>query len=290
MDHKVEVAKKILTIANDHDGQVYGGFVRDVIIPRISDPNCNVSFKDVDIWFRDCVASAHFICQLVKNFKIENDSEFDKELDYSTNGIYNKFFRSQYRIYFQNKFLFNIDVMISIKLPVNDFFINTATYKHTEKGFELTNSYLFREECLQKISIMFSDYNPAGDSYYERINRIFFSKGWTVRCISKHEALSEYITKNKLKVTELKVERFYDYIPIKSNDDKLILDVSLENETLKVDTKLSISDKDILRLIFNNGIDVLSGKLYNSIEDKELQTIYKFGLEDYRTRIDNFLK
>ena len=288
MEHKVEVAKKILTIANEHDGKVYGGFVRDVIVPRINDPNCDVSFKDVDIWFKDKIAENYFVRKLYKFFKIEREIEsspWNTELDYSNNEKGINFFRSQYRIYTKDKFLFHIDLITSAKLPVNDFYVNTLTYKHTEKGFEkLDGDICGTQPIINKVAVMFENYNPEGPMYYERINRIFFSKGWSVRCKGKHEQLSVFIKKNKLKITEVCLGTVYDYIPIEIKEDitsKLIVNNA---------SKLDIADKDILRLIFNNGLDVLNGKFYNSIEDKELQSIYKLGLEDYRFKIDNLLK
>ena len=286
MEHKVEVAKKILTIASDHDGQVYGGFVRDVIVPRINDPNCDVSFKDVDIWFRGKIAETHFICELVKNFNIQSESSpWNREIDYSNQDI--NFFRNQYRIYSKNEFLFYIDVITSDKLPVNDFYVNCITYKYTGKEFEKINDNHMTCSFKDKTAIMFEDYNPVEPLYYARINRIFFLKGWTVRCHGKHKKLSKYIKENKLKVTEGWFGSRYDYIPNILKIDNPILVVN----TLKDNTsKLDIVDKDILMLIFNNGLNVLNEKFTNNVEDNDLKSIYKIGLEDYRTKIDDLLK
>jgi hypothetical protein len=283
MEHKIEVAKKILTIANNYDGQVYGGFVRDVIVPIMNDSNCDLSFKDVDIWFQDAIAVPHFICELVKHFKIESekDSQWNRELEYNDSN--SKFSRRQYRIYSKDEFLFHIDVIISDKLPVNDFYINTVTYRCIENGFEAAhnpiNIHLY---FTNKIVLMFNNYNPENLAYYNRINRIFFSKGWTVRCDSKHKRLSEFIRKNKLNIKEFQNGSFYDYIPIELKIDVPVL----TNNTSELDD----NDKNILRLIFANELDVLNGRFYNSIEDNELKIIYKLGLEDYRDKIDNLLK
>jgi len=322
MEHKVEVAKKILTIANDYDGEVYGGFVRDVIVPKINDPNCNVSFKDVDIWFKDPIAVTYFICKLVQNLKIESKSSglWNKELDYSTNEKDSNFFRNQYCIYSKNELLFHIDVITSDKLPVNDFNVNTVTYKYTDKGFENCQKDYHTEQFItKKIANMFDDYNPVDYNYYQRINRIFFSKGWTVRCFSKHKKLSEFILNNNLNITEGWCDSsWYNYIPIASKAEITpILESSFQPIPNEVKTKITpvlessyciptqdvksiseetrldpfdTSDKYMLGLIFNNGLKILEEKIYNNIEDEGLRNIYNLGLEDYRLKIVNLLK
>ena len=298
MNHKIGVAYEILTIANNYDGQVYGGFVRDVIVPRKNNGICDVSFKDVDIWFKDKIASSLFIAELIKTFNIENEPKWNKNFDY--NQQKNKgFSRSQYRIYSKNEFLFHIDVITSEKLPVNDFLVNTITYKRTEKGFIKTNIVISDSCFTDKIALMFQDYNPLETLYYDRIYRIFFSKGWTVRCIGKHEKLSTYIQMMNLNVKENKLGDLYDYVPI-SNAENMGSLKNTYNEISMIsiiaaglkddDSNLNTTDKDILRLIFNKGLEVLNGRIYNSINDDELQSIYKLGLEDYRVKIDKLLK
>ena len=224
-EYKIDIAKKILTFANAYDGKIYGGFVRDVIIPRINDLNCTVSFKDIDIWFSHAIYSKAFINSLEYNLKIEKGSFLDRDLDYSKTSKDSKFSRRQYRIYSENgdKFLFHIDVITSDKLPVNDFFVNTITYNYINNEFVKSDNCDLRA-ITNKIAMMFGDYNPVSPMYYERINRIFFSKGWTVRCKSKHQRLSDFVKKENLDIKEIYDGVFYDYIPEnKSKENNLFL-------------------------------------------------------------------
>jgi len=319
MEHKIEVAKKILTLANEFDGKVFGGFVRDVIVPKLNDPNCIVSFKDVDIWFQDKGRSGIFINFLVENFTTERVSFTDRDLEYPNA----KFCRRQYRIYENDKFLFHIDVITSDKLPVNDFDVNLFTYKHTEKGFEsCDNSKLqLKLNIINKIATMLDNYNPEGYKHYERINRIFFEKGWTVKCDDRDSRLSNYIRTQNLKIKEQydNNDGFYCYIPKNKLKDSILYIPSLKisgtseqirktlslnyskqqiNEYLKeaVDgtknnkSNADINNKDIMISIFNTGLEALAGKLYNDIEDKELRQIYKCGLDEYRAKFESLLK
>jgi hypothetical protein len=269
-EDKVEVAKKILTIANIYDGEVYGGFVRDVIVPRMNDPNCDASFKDVDIWFKSEKQSLLFIQTLAYNFKIKNGSFLDKDLDYSKDS---KFSRRQYHIYSENqhKFLFHIDVITSEKLPVNDFNVNTITYKYTNNDFEKCSGYSYDTRFItNKITVIFEDYNPEGIKYYERINRIFFSKGWTVRCYGKHTLLSNFIKKEKLNIKEICEDGFYNYIPYDKSKDN---DESKSNDLLT--TIFSVASRVRDDYLKNDKSDVLKSEFDPEI--KKRMRIFPFS-------------
>ena len=223
--YKFELAKKILSLAFNNNGEVYGGFVRDVIVPSLNDPNCNNSFKDLDIWFRDEKFSTLFVNALEYNFKVQKSSYGSEDLDYSkyfSNDFRGyKFSRKQYHIYSENekKFLFHVDVITSDNLPVNDFNVNAVTYKYINSKFERCINFhcdtqiIIDNYIVNKIAFMVRDYNPEGFRYYERINRIFFSKGWIVRCIYKHDRLSEFIKSRELNIEEIYNGTFYDYVP-----------------------------------------------------------------------------
>lgn len=57
---------KILKLAYKYNGGVFGGYLRDVIVPRMKDPSCKVYFKDVDIWFASKYNAAEFIDKINK--------------------------------------------------------------------------------------------------------------------------------------------------------------------------------------------------------------------------------
>ena len=45
-------------------GKVFGGFVRDVIVPRLHDSKCKINFKDVAIWFKTEADANNFIMSM----------------------------------------------------------------------------------------------------------------------------------------------------------------------------------------------------------------------------------
>ena len=65
----------------------------------------------------------------------------------------------------------------------------------------------------------------------------------------------------------------------------------VELSKLKFDkTKLDDKSKDIMKSIFNTGLEVLEEQSFNNIKDEELRYIYKIGLDKYRQKFNNELK
>lgn len=291
-EYKIDIAKKILTLASIYNGEVYGGFVRDVIVPRINDPNCDALFKDIDIWFHNEKCSLGFTEVLQYIFKIEKVSFLDRDVDYSKTSNDLKFSRRQYRIYSQNgdKFLFHIDVITSDKLPVNDFNVNTITYKYINDEFIKSDGCDSRF-ISNKIATMIEDYNPESPKYYERINRIFFSKGWTIRCYYKHFRLSEFIKKNKLNVEVIYDGVFYDYIP--KNTSKF--DPAIKNrikitpflDTLTEDDKLDDKPKEDDKSKSDDKVKFDDDKLKE--DDKQKEDDKKIELNEDAKKIELIL-
>jgi hypothetical protein len=61
----LEETAKCLTIASKYSGYVIGNFVKDVIIPRKEDPNCDVQIDNlVGIWFANTDNYTHFINEM----------------------------------------------------------------------------------------------------------------------------------------------------------------------------------------------------------------------------------
>ncbi len=277
-EYRICIAKKILTYANLHYGEVYGGFVRDVIVPRLSlNSNCVTSFKDLNIWFKTQKCSSSFIDLLEYHFKIKKDSFLDGDLD-------SKLSRRQYHVYSEDghEFLFNIDVITSDKLPVNDFNVNTVTYKCTDVGFERCSNFFVDTKFIvdhfvkNKITLMFDDYNPEDVKYYEKINRIFFSKGWTIKCTAKHQRLSNFIKYKNLNIEEIAGGNYYYYIPYILKDKNL--ELSNTDKFSGIKSNLNINNKIVDDLTILNFDNTNKEKLVNR------STILKFD-PDIKNRI-----
>lgn len=127
-----------LELASQYNGYAYGGINRDFLIPHlIFNANLeHLNFKDVDIWFKTEGNMLDFIHSFNKQDspikltllrmddvrKGSNKNTIDKPL-------YDCFTRDQYAVQFDGIGLFIVDLVVSDKLPVNDFAVNLLLFK-----------------------------------------------------------------------------------------------------------------------------------------------------------------
>jgi hypothetical protein len=189
----LEAAFDCIKRASTFGAKVFGGFVRNVIVPRQFDPNCSVSFKDIDLWFTTQASVDAFLREMGTSLV-----KYDL-ISVSAGSYPGAFSRNQYHLYKYGMCLAWIDVVVSPTLPVNDFDVNEVTYKLNSHDEWVTTSpsrliqqirdkhavmlpcYQVLIEKAQESDNFSTKYNPRYKIYYEeRTNRIFTSKGWTV--------------------------------------------------------------------------------------------------------------
>lgn len=170
---------RTLKIASIHRGRVFGGFVRDVIVPRIADPICGVRFKDIDIWFTTQDDADNFVKQMGQAF-IEISAISD-------NAQYKLFNRKHYHMFDHDTCLGWFDIIVSDTVPVNDFNINklTCLFHKGGKQFESHGDESVAtliNAINNKQTTMLSPYiNYMNTPHHlDRTNRIYLSKGWTI--------------------------------------------------------------------------------------------------------------
>jgi len=177
---------RMLSVASHFNGRFFGGYVRDVVVPRMKDPNCDVSFKDVDIWFTNDGDAECF----VEIMKITEKMDGFKNPFLNTSPKY-KFKRTQYCV--PNKACpFFIDVVVSEKFPVNDFDVNFLTY-YVEDGIRGLKAMGFNNvDCLvesihKKEARMLESYaeelnpkNKLSFGHKNRFNDRYIARGWTI--------------------------------------------------------------------------------------------------------------
>jgi hypothetical protein len=143
----------ILILAGEFDGSVFGGFVRDVIIPKSVNSEVAVTWKDVDLWFKNKPSTIEFVQRLSKMYQLEcshtkhiseSVTDYILSLSEETDDTY-PFARCQINVIspISKKQLFVIDLIISDMLIVDDFYVNTLAYTFT--GGERTT--MFSEVC-----------------------------------------------------------------------------------------------------------------------------------------------
>jgi hypothetical protein len=177
---------RMLSVASHYNGKFFGGYVRDVVVPRTKDPNCDVSFKDVDIWFTNGKDAESFVDVM----KITEKMYGFKDPFLNTSPKY-KFKRTQYCV--PNKACsFFIDVVVSKDFPVNDFDVNFLTY-YVADGIKKLKTMGFNDiDCLvesihKKEARMLISYaevlkpeNKLSYGYAVRFNDRYIGRGWTI--------------------------------------------------------------------------------------------------------------
>jgi hypothetical protein len=126
MDLVINEIDRALRIAGKYDGKVFGGYVRGVLVPRDFNPHCEVSFKDVDLWFTDSKKAEHFISEMGSNFKPI------PEFTTTTSDRHYPFNRVQYHYFVNGICIAWFDLIISETFPVDDFDVNCLTFGYVD--------------------------------------------------------------------------------------------------------------------------------------------------------------
>lgn len=113
--------------AHLYDGRVFGGYVRNVAVPRLK-KKTSPGYKDVDFWFKTQQKADLFVFYMGdKLIKMnDNDALFQKNTYF--------FERHQYLLKCKYENII-IDIIVSPTLPVNDFDVNQLTYNGSFKSF-----------------------------------------------------------------------------------------------------------------------------------------------------------
>ena len=177
---------------SEFGGKVFGGFVRDIVVPHLRKSKEAVVFKDVDVWFKTNKDADAFYLSMQSVCRAESTLIKVKGKGRASLGQFSRQFciLAKYGVV-----LSYFDIIVADKLPVNDFDVNTVTYSLTKEGEWVTDSpqYLVDKINLKQATMLApysekidlarnnKEFGHASLIYYEtRINRIFIYKGWKV--------------------------------------------------------------------------------------------------------------
>lgn len=184
-----------LRTAGKYNGKVFGGFVRDVVVPRLANSSCDVKFKDVDVWFSTQTDADNFVKEMGSSF-VEGPFAFNAVAPV-TPGVNYPFTRKQYHLYQHGTCVGWIDVIVSSTIPVNDFNVNRLTYLYSPgnnppkaESFGDESSSTLIESIRNKRATMLPGYiniltgpQQTSEPHLRRIQRIFLDKGWNISCL-----------------------------------------------------------------------------------------------------------
>ena len=200
-----------LFIACANGGKAFGSFVRDIIIPRMENPLCDVSFNSVSIWFRRKDQVRRFISRMQQTIpKLGLSCTFEEVSPDISQAIIQRYglMGTIYNLCVHGTSIAWFDIVINDDFPVTDFNVNCLTYSCKEDnstGKRLVHKELksekgySKEDLIEAINTkeatMFDSYTleVINDSNYRLI-----SKGWVINI--RNVRCTEQITKNKISV------------------------------------------------------------------------------------------
>ena len=190
----LEYIDKVLFIAGEYGGKAFGSFPRNVIVPRMNDPSCNVSFDNVDLWFTTEQSAKQFIKQMQPASNVEA-YKFTEVTCYNPNALIKRYgyHATQYNLTIRGTSIAWFNVFVNRKVPVGDFDVNCLTYlckRDYSTGKTITTKELSVKEGMLKDYIigainkkearMFGEYAKTIDEEdLARIHRFIWG-GWSI--------------------------------------------------------------------------------------------------------------
>ncbi len=137
-----------IKIASGHHGRVFGGYVRNVLVPEFYGQS-SPGFKDVDLWFTCIEDALKFTLTMGSKLKYHiSTNKFNNADD----KIVYPFDRTQLMLMDGDESIVIVDLIVSEKLPVNDLNVNQLTYSFVDgyKSFGEDNTMTLLENIKNK--------------------------------------------------------------------------------------------------------------------------------------------
>lgn len=190
------IMEDIVSIVSRCKGCVYGGFVREVVVPTLMGNVINELPKDVDLYFKDAISRDQFVGMCVTTggytFLMVNSSMENEERYRASDSTVFTISREAYKVTYDST-TFVLDLIVSELFPVDDFDVNRITYtrvmdkwvKVDDEGmFYMNETFDGLLDAIKKKKAtmipLYSDVILSNKAKFDRIKRIFFDKGWDV--------------------------------------------------------------------------------------------------------------
>lgn len=189
----------MLCVAGQNAGYVFGGFVRDVVVPRLHNPECEVSYHDVDIWFPDLETAEDFLTEMGARLQpLDPDAQPPVESEYMANV-------RAFNLVIDGVHIVKVDVVVSKTFPANDVDISMLVYQyrsptqlirsfrghrrlqeHDAMCERLVQSILRKEAivCYDYLSRLADEVDAPTPVYRRRCDRLivkYLLRGWTLK-------------------------------------------------------------------------------------------------------------
>jgi hypothetical protein len=278
--------ENIIKIISSFEGKVFGEYVREVIVPRMKNPDCDVTFNSIDVWFQNQTNADNFI-KLMNIRKIFYKGEISplKNIDLIT-------FHEPRQYFLRENSYVKFNIIFHPSFPLDNFDVNYLAYFYLndkqiiETGFPEDKKEQIIEAIYKKEATMtkyyFSNMINHRLTYSERskmINELFENRGWII-LYNGIKFTSPFIgTWNDA----LAKEKFVNEILLKRDEEKSKEDI-IKKKEIPIDFQWSPEKAEIAKhnntFIRVGGIKscyrLLSGALrsWTSNDLEELVTIF----------------
>ncbi len=194
----VQISEEVIKLASQHEGQVYGNYVTNILVPRLNNKLCDFEHNDINIEF--------------VNESFLKDFETNLFLKYKdVRNLYDGSKKKQYNLYMQGMFIahLTLELISSIR---DTFDCNCVVYYYYENNVptlydQINNNELFLTDydssnnigkhlihninekivCVSNYKVASFLTGPQGE-FVDSMNQ-FLSKGWIV-LFGKHAFLN----------------------------------------------------------------------------------------------------
>jgi len=183
--------ENIIRILSSFEGKIFGEYVREVIIPRIQNPTCDVIFNCIDIWFKNQMKADDF----VKFVQVNIDEYFHEETHLSENIDLRG--SKYYKCCIFGDIPVKFNIVVDSSFPIYDFDVNSLTYFYPNCNPIVENNSPIlgnkKEQIIEAIhkkeaSMMKSYFINMVNNYLtypqrvKIINELYEARGWTIMC------------------------------------------------------------------------------------------------------------
>lgn len=185
-----KTAMECIETAGKCNGYVFGGYVRDVILPSLS-TECKIQdlkFKDIDLWFTEESDANTFIHLMGSSLVSNCRHTIDKS------SVEYPFVRKQFYVTMFDTVFFWIDVIICNHSPVNDFDINDqywtlsrdkfrrVDFKTSDTSLDFTSkNIVMKKDYIPKLSDpRYKQHGAKYNLYFMRVINRFLLEGYCI--------------------------------------------------------------------------------------------------------------
>ena len=283
------LARKLIALAGEQKGYVYGDFIINVIIPDFYDLIVHPEEQEFDLWFKTQWEFDNFVKKSSEIFT------FDQYTVISSIGQQYK------RENLKGKHI-TIKAVIYNKFPFNDVDFDKLLFSANESRYYRVDGLkqfdLLIQNIKNKIVTANIDYLTT-DKSFEVIKRRFFDKGWIVKIKVEDVELPGGVSRvfgrgDKIVFITKTINYWIFYQETESERFKLLFNegyfitqnevINLESRPIdivnigadKIDnTPKDLTDKDIMLYIFDQGLVAINDQV--GLTNEKLKYIYDNG-------------